>query len=87
MCWLGFAHVFLHTDSIFLGHKTDFSLLDKTRMFKNIHNLRTVAVEEVKRGRNLHYLDFITGSLNHLALPQHSYRMILCVSNKTHVTN
>lgn len=87
MCWLDFAHVFLHIDSIFIGHKTNLFLLDKTRMFKNIHNLRTVALEEMKRRRNLNYLDFITGSLTHLSLPQHSYRTVLCVSDKTHVTN
>lgn len=87
MCLLDFARVFLHIDSIFIGHKTDLSLLDKSRMFKNIHTLRAVALEEMKGGRNLNYLDFITGSLTHLPLPQHSDRTVLCVSKKTHVTN
>lgn len=68
----------------------DLFLLDKTRMFKNIHNLKVVALEEMKKGRNLNYLDFISGSLTHLPLPQHLNRIvlcILCVSNKTHVAN
>lgn len=70
MCRLDFANMVLHVDSIFLGHKIDLSLFDKTRMFKNVHNLTTVSLEEMKR-RNLNYLDFISGSPTHLLHPQH----------------
>lgn len=36
------------------------------------------------RKQNLNYLDFISGSMSHLLLTHHSYRIILCILNKAH---
>lgn len=40
VCWADFAGVFLQSGFVFLGHKINLSLLDKTSMSKNIQILQ-----------------------------------------------
>lgn len=60
--------MFLHIDSISIGHKINLSLLDKTSIFKNIQILKQWLWKRWREENNLNYLDFISHSLPYLPL-------------------